>query len=95
MIDSPATGVTHFTALKWWGLDVGVEASVVVDVSTVHPLHMQGTVLVWFNVLGCSVIFIIQLNYIYYNNITASVFNTYIKIFIRTMKLAYITRLCI
>lgn len=56
--------MTHFSILKRWGPDVGVEAIVVVDVPTVHPLHVLGTIFVQLIVLDCSVSFIIVLNYI-------------------------------
>lgn len=54
--------MTHFSILKRWGPDVGVEAIVVVDVPAVYSFHMLGTILVQFNVLDCSRNFIVLLN---------------------------------
>lgn len=54
MKDSGATGVTHLALLEWRGLDVGVEALMVVDVAAVHTLHMQCGVLIHLNSLGAA-----------------------------------------
>ena len=54
VIDPGATGVTLLTLLEWWGLDVRVQALVVVDVAAVHTLHMQRTIFIQLNSLGVA-----------------------------------------